>query len=94
MTLAATADVPVGGCAVFGEQKVVLTQASEGEFKAFSSVCTHQGCTVSASTEGHIPCECHGSQFSLADGSVLQGPATAPLAEVAIAVKGDEITLA
>ena len=92
--LAAIADVPVGGCAVFEDQKVVLTQPSEGEFKAFSSVCTHQGCTVSASTDGVIPCQCHRSQFSIEDGSVVKGPAEKPLAEVAIIVDGDSIILA
>jgi Rieske Fe-S protein len=92
--LAATSDVPVGGCAVFSEQKVVLTQPAEGEFKAFSSVCTHQGCTVSASSDGVIPCNCHNSKFSLEDGSVISGPASAPLAEVSITVEGDSISLA
>lgn len=89
-----TSDVPVGGCAVFSDQKVVITQPSEGDFKAFSSTCTHQGCTVSASTEGVIPCGCHGSQFSLEDGSVVRGPATGPLSAVEISVEGDSISLA
>lgn len=91
--VAATSDVPVGGCAVFSDHKCVVTQPSEGTFKAFTSVCTHQGCTVSPSTEGVIPCGCHGSQFSIEDGSVLQGPATSPLAEVEITVDGDTISL-
>lgn len=92
--LAATSDIPVGGCTVFSEQKCVVTQPSEGTFKAFTSVCTHQGCTVSASSDGVIPCGCHGSEFSIEDGSVLQGPATSALSEVAITVDGDNITLA
>jgi Rieske Fe-S protein len=92
--LASTADIPVGGCAVFESDKVVVTQPTEGDFKAFSSTCTHQGCAVSASTDGEIPCNCHGSRFSLEDGSVITGPATAPLEEVAITVDGDSITLA
>ena len=92
--LAVSSDIPVGGCAVFSEQKCVVTQPSEGTFKAFSSVCSHQGCTVSPSTDGVIPCGCHGSQFSIEDGSVIQGPATSPLAEVSITVAGDSITLA
>ena len=45
-------------------------------------------------TDGVIPCTCHGSEFSLDDGSVLQGPATSSLAEVAISVEGDSISLA
>lgn len=92
--LTATSEVPVGGCAVFADQKVVVTQHAEGEFKAFSAVCTHQGCTVSASSDGVIPCGCHGSEFSLEDGSVISGPASAPLSEVAITVEGDSISLA
>jgi Rieske Fe-S protein len=92
--LASTADIPVGGCAVFESEKVVVTQPTEGDFKAFSSTCTHQGCAVSASTDGEIPCNCHGSRFSLEDGSVITGPATAPLDEVAITVDGDSISLA
>lgn len=92
--LAVASDIPVGGCAVFSDQKCVVTQPSEGTFKAFTSVCSHRGCTVSPSTDGVIPCGCHGSQFSIEDGSVIQGPATAPLAEVSITVAGDSITLA
>jgi Rieske Fe-S protein len=92
--LASTSEIPVDGCAVFAAEKVVVTQPTQGEFKAFSSVCTHQGCAVSPSTDGEIPCNCHGSRFSLQDGSVITGPATAPLPKVPITVKGDNITLA
>ena len=92
--LASTSDVPVGGCFVVAGSKVVLTQPREGDFKAFSAVCTHQGCLVESSSEGAIPCPCHGSRFSLDDGSPQSGPASAPLAAVQIAVEGDAITQA
>src|SRR5688572_23233833 len=39
------ADVPVGGGTVLTEEKVVVTQPTKGEFKAFTAICTHQGCT-------------------------------------------------
>jgi nitrite reductase/ring-hydroxylating ferredoxin subunit len=39
-------DVPEGGGVVFRDQKVVVTQPEPGEFKAFTAVCTHQGCLV------------------------------------------------
>lgn len=91
--LASTSEVPVNGCLALPDNKVVLTQPEEGTFKAFSSVCTHQGCQVSSSTDGEIPCNCHGSRFSLEDGSVLEGPATAALASVAITVDGESILL-
>jgi len=92
--LAATSDVPVGGCFVVAAAKVVLTQPADGDFRAFSATCTHQGCSVSSGSDGVIPCPCHGSQFSLEDGSVVQGPATSPLEAVEIAVDGDSITRA
>lgn len=92
--LATTAEVPVGGCFVVDGSKVVLSQPEQGTFKCFSSICTHQGCTVSSSTDGTIPCHCHGSQFSLEDGSVVQGPATTGLAAVDISVDGESISLA
>jgi Rieske Fe-S protein len=71
----------------------VITQPSKGQFKCFTAVCTHQGCIVSGVSGGNINCECHGSAFSVADGSVVNGPATQPLAEEPIAVQGDAITL-
>ena len=92
--LGPTDDVPVGGGTVFADQEVVVTQASEGDFKAFTAVCTHQGCLVSRVEGEEIQCACHGSVFSAADGSVVNGPATAPLEAVEISVEDDEITLA
>jgi Rieske Fe-S protein len=91
--LAKTADIPEGGGKVFADQGVVVTQPTAGQFKAFSSKCTHQGCAVSKISDGTITCPCHGSQFSAADGSVKNGPATEPLAAANIKVEGDSITL-
>jgi Rieske Fe-S protein len=92
--LGSTSDVPVGGGKVFGDQKVVVTQPAQGDFKAFSAVCTHQSCLVSQVANGTIDCMCHGSKFSDQDGSVVNGPATSPLAEVSIKVDGDTISTA
>jgi Rieske Fe-S protein len=92
--LARTADIPVGGGAVFAEQDVVVTQPVAGEFRAFSATCTHQGCMVDQVTGGTINCPCHGSRFAVADGSVVQGPARSPLPERAVRVDGESIVLA
>jgi Rieske Fe-S protein len=43
-----TSDVPEGGGTVFSQQKVVVTQPEPGDFKAFTAVCTHQGCLVNS----------------------------------------------
>lgn len=92
--LAKTADIPVGGGKVFADQKVVVTQPRKGEFKAYSAVCTHQGCAVRDVRSNVINCPCHGSTFSAEDGSVTEGPATKPLPEQKIEVKGGSIHLA
>jgi nitrite reductase/ring-hydroxylating ferredoxin subunit len=97
--LAATSDVPVGGGTIFADEKVVVTQPAEGDFKAFTAVCTHQGCLVGQVADGTIQCPCHGSQFSIEDGANVVGPSgseagsVAGLAEVGITVDGDSITL-
>ncbi|QNP73951.1 Rieske (2Fe-2S) protein [Streptomyces roseirectus] len=92
--LAATADIPEGGGKVFESQKVVVTQPTAGTYKAFSAVCTHQGCAVKSVADGVINCPCHQSNFSIEDGSVKSGPAKKPLPAVNITVTGDSITLA
>ncbi|MET8507107.1 Rieske (2Fe-2S) protein [Streptomyces sp. NPDC004787] len=92
--LARTADIPVGGGTVFADEKVVVTQPVAGEFKAFSAVCTHQGCTVATVADGTIDCPCHGSKYRVADGSVAAGPAPRPLPEERIKVSAGTITLA
>lgn len=90
----AKSDVPVGGGAIFADQEVVVTQPTEGEFKAFTAVCTHQQCLVTEVTDAGIDCSCHGSVFSIEDGSVLEGPAEEPLAEKTVTDDGDTLTVA
>jgi Rieske Fe-S protein len=92
--LTKTTDVPVGGGKIFKDEKVVVTHPEEGDFKAFSAVCTHQGCTVANVSDGTINCTCHGSKFRVADASVASGPATRPLPEKQITVTGDSISVA
>ena len=83
--IAKTADVAVGSGVIV--DKVVVTQPSAGNFKGFSAICTHAGCTVNKVADGTIDCPCHGSKFNL-DGSVAKGPATAPLKPQAVTVRG------
>ncbi|MFJ8600041.1 Rieske (2Fe-2S) protein [Streptomyces shenzhenensis] len=92
--LAKTSEIPEGGGKIFKDQGVVVTQPAAGQFKAFSSKCTHQGCAVGSVADGSIVCPCHNSRFSVADGKVQSGPATQPLPAQNITVSGNEITLA
>ncbi|MER5599088.1 Rieske (2Fe-2S) protein [Streptomyces sp. NPDC002265] len=91
--LAKTADIPVGGGTIFAAEMVVVTQPEKGEFKAFSNICTHRQCPVANVSDGTINCTCHGSRFSITDGSVAHPPATQPLPEKKITVEGDAIRL-
>jgi Rieske Fe-S protein len=91
--LGMAADVPVGGGKVYTAAKVVVTQPSKGKFMAFSAVCTHVGCLCNQVADGTINCPCHGSKFKITDGSVVAGPAPAPLPAAKIAVTGGKILL-
>ena len=92
--LASTTDIPVGGGKILTGQKIVITQPQAGSFDAFTAVCTHQGCLVATVSGGTINCPCHGSKFSIANGSVVNGPAASPLAPVSIKVQGTSIVQA
>jgi Rieske Fe-S protein len=91
--LAATSKIPVGGGAIFPGPKVVVTQPTAGEFKAFSAVCTHMGCIVNQVSNGTIDCPCHGSQYSITTGDVVAGPAPRPLPAQPIKVSGGSVLL-
>ena len=93
-SLALTSDVPVGGGKILADKKIVITQPRAGSFEAFTAVCTHQGCTVSSVSGGTVNCPCHGSKFSIANGSVVAGPAASALAPVSIKVQGTSIVQA
>ncbi len=92
--VATTAEVPVGGGIVLPDVNLVITQPTAGEFRGFNTTCTHTGTAVNAVDGTEIVCPNHGSRFSIEDGSAVQGPASAPLAAVDVAVDGDSIVLA
>jgi len=87
----AKSKVPVGSGVIDDDLKAVITQPVSGEFKAFSYVCTHQGCPVSQISGDTITCPCHGSEFSTKDGSVKNGPATKPLTPMTAKVEGSQV---
>lgn len=92
-TTVATSDVPVGGGYIDEANKVVVTQPTSGQFKAFSAVCTHQGCSVDKVSDKGIECPCHASVFDASTGEVKDGPADKPLPEKKATVSGDKISV-
>jgi len=89
--LVAASRVPQGGGVVLPDHKIVVTQPAAGQYRAFSAVCTHQGCLVAEVSRAGIVCYCHGSRYSIADGSVTNPPAEKPLAPVAVTVRDGSV---
>jgi Rieske Fe-S protein len=90
VVLARLAHVPVGGSAANGSGSIVVAQPTAGQVVAFSSKCTHMGCTVApAGNEYHCPC--HGSVYDAFTGAVKSGPAPRPLHTVPVAVVNGNI---
>jgi Rieske Fe-S protein len=89
--------VPLGGGVILGQQNVVVTQPTKGQFQGFSATCTHQGCILATVSAGTINCGCHGSQFSITDGSNVAGPlgspagSVAPLPKVPVKLQGNDV---
>ncbi|GGO76064.1 Rieske iron-sulfur protein [Nonomuraea cavernae] len=91
--IAKTADVPVGGGTVVDRWRIVVTQPTEGVYKAFSAVCPHRGCAVGLPKENVMTCPCHGSEFAADTGKALTGPATGQLTAYQVKVEGDGIVV-
>ncbi|MBB6171120.1 Rieske Fe-S protein [Nocardiopsis mwathae] len=92
--VAQTTEIPEGGGKVIVQGKLVITQPEKGDYRAYSAVCTHSGCTIQEVTETeNIHCLCHGSEFDIATGEVLKGPATEPLEKFSVTIDGTDIVL-
>jgi len=87
------ADVPVGGGKILADANYLVTQPAPGQYKAFTKLCPHSLCPVSSITKGEIVCPCHGSTFSINDGSVIKGPADKGLGDAKVALSGDTLTV-
>jgi Rieske Fe-S protein len=69
----------------------VLVHLKNGNFVAYSAVCTHQGCTV-AYQDGQLACPCHGSIFDPSrGGAVVYGPAPSPLPRIPVKAQSGKI---
>jgi Rieske Fe-S protein len=91
--IAKTSEVAPGSAVKFKDsgKPAVLVHLENGEFAAYSAVCTHQGCTV-AYKNGQLACPCHGSVFDPANSAqVVNGPAQRPLPEIPVEVHDGEV---
>ncbi|MEI7906605.1 MAG: Rieske (2Fe-2S) protein [Bacteroidota bacterium] len=82
-----------GSIIKFGNKPVILIRNPQGEFKAFSAVCTHLECTVQYKKDlGMIWCACHNGKYDL-NGRNVSGPPPRPLDEFRVTVQGEEVSI-
>jgi ubiquinol-cytochrome c reductase iron-sulfur subunit len=92
--------VPVGGIVtVFPEGHIaaadsatLLIHLADGDFAAYSKICTHAGCPVGLydPVANQLFCPCHQSVFDVTDDAApIAGPATRPLPRLPIEIDDD-----
>ncbi|MFI5283186.1 MAG: ubiquinol-cytochrome c reductase iron-sulfur subunit [Candidatus Dormibacterales bacterium] len=66
---------------------------NQGKVDVFAINCSHLGCSIALNKDAKsFDCPCHGSRFHL-DGTVLHGPAAAPLSHLTWTQGGDASTI-
>ncbi len=94
VTVASVAEIPDGEVRAFDvEGHAVAVANADGTFYAFDDTCTHRQCSLA---EGEldgttIMCACHGSEFDVSTGEVLNGPAVVPVDTYEVRVEGDAV---
>ena len=77
----------------FGQKPVMLVRTSSGQYRAYSAVCTHLGCTITYKPgKENFYCNCHGGTYNL-DGKVIAGPPPKPLHPYKVSLRDDQIVL-
>jgi Rieske Fe-S protein len=70
----------------FGNDPVILVRVAEGEFKAFSAICTHLDCIVEYRQDRELLwCWCHNGAYDL-EGRNIAGPPPRPLTPFSVHV--------
>lgn len=87
-------DIAAGAMRAFeaGGTKVSVANV-EGRFYAFDDRCTHQGCSLSTGTlvGTTVTCPCHGSEYDVRSGDVLEGPADDPVSSWVVEIHDGEL---
>ena len=89
-------EIPIGGVKLFTyptkDDHCFMIRTGEDEYVSYSQKCTHLSCAVYYSQENNrLECPCHKGFFSIADGSVLQGPPSRPLPKIVLESRGGEL---
>lgn len=75
----------------FGSKPALLVRTPDGDYRAFTAVCTHLNCTVQYRSDLHeIWCACHNGLYDLA-GRNVSGPPPRPLEEYEVHVQGEDV---
>lgn len=96
-SIASESEVEPGSSVNFRDagERAVLIHREDGEFVAYSAICTHQQCEVNYQEDaGELVCPCHGSVFDPATGAPQNGPAEQPLREIPVEVRDGEVVRA
>jgi thiosulfate dehydrogenase [quinone] large subunit len=94
--IAQTSDVAEGSAVAFSDDAgapALLVHETSGEFRAFTAVCTHSGCTVEYDGASSFVCPCHGGRYDGQTGAVIAGPPPAPLRRIDVVVSDGDIRL-
>lgn len=81
-----------GGFLLISSARTLVLNVDGNTIRAFTSVCTHQGCDVDRFANNRFHCPCHGSQYDV-NGNVVNGPAPSPLRAFAVERSGNIVTI-
>jgi len=77
----------------FGDKPGIVVHTADGQFKAFSAICTHLDCTVQYRQDlKHIWCACHNGHYDL-NGKNIAGPPPRPLDEYQVFLRGEDVVV-
>ena len=94
--IAKAATVPQGSAVGFRDNSGTpawLVHETSGDFRAFTAVCTHAGCTVDFSQSAGFVCPCHGGRYDANTGAVIAGPPPSPLTRLNVTVVNGSVRL-
>ena len=94
--IAKAADVAPGSATGFRDDSggpAWLVHERAGDFRAFTAVCTHAGCTVQYSPDFGFVCPCHGGRYDAETGAVVAGPPPSPLTRLQVRVVDGTVRL-